>query len=193
MSKWVAALRNPTYIPVVNWCAATANYSRLLERCYNDIASFIDLVQRTPCSREASYLTFSTSTSQRFNLRTGLVLTMNNRPTVLSGWEVVYTRNHSIIERTLDEYVIGVRRASWRNILRKQGSEELTRWVYSAATGPQETKEYLSKGYRLSQRYSKSVSPHWRPSQSNRRGKHLPWTLICLFMYFLILYTQITE
>ena len=56
-----------------------------------------------------------------------------------------YSRYDSfIIKRTLDEYVIGVRRTTWRNILREQGREELSRWVYSAATGPQET-EYLQK------------------------------------------------
>ena len=28
------------------WCAATTNSSRLLERCYNDVASFLNLFQR---------------------------------------------------------------------------------------------------------------------------------------------------
>ena len=31
------------------WCAATTNSSsRLLERCHNDVASFINLIQRDP-------------------------------------------------------------------------------------------------------------------------------------------------
>ena len=73
---------------------------------------------------------------------------MNNiKPTVLSGWDAVYTHDNSIKKRTLDEYVIGVRRTTWRNILRHQGREELTIWVYSAATVPQETKSiYKSTG-----------------------------------------------
>ena len=43
------------------------NSSRLLERCYNDIASFIILVQRGPRSRDATFH-FPSSTSRRFNL-----------------------------------------------------------------------------------------------------------------------------
>ena len=133
------------------WCAATTNSSsRLLERCFNDVASFIILFQRGPRSREAIFLTFHFQRPGDLiyipPFRTHLVLTMNNvKPTVLSGWDAVYTRDHSIIKRTLDEYVIGVRRTTWRNILREQGRQKLSRWVYSAATGPQETKEYLQK------------------------------------------------
>ena len=48
----------------------------------------------------------------------------NIKPTVLSGWDAVYTRDNSIIKRTLDEYVVGVRRTTWRNTLREQGREE---------------------------------------------------------------------
>ena len=67
---------------------------------------------------------------------------MNNiKPTVHSGWDAIYTHDNSIIKKTLDEYVIGVRRTTWRNILREQGREKLIRWVYSAGTGHQETKE----------------------------------------------------
>ena len=113
------------------WCAATTNSSsRLLERCYNDVASFINLIQRGPRSREATFFSFHLQRPGDLiyvpPLRTHLVLTMNNvKPTVLSGCDAVYTRDHFIIKRTLDENVIGVKRTTWRNILREQGREEL--------------------------------------------------------------------
>ena len=72
------------------WCTATTNISsRLLERCYNDVASFINLVQRGPRLREATCFTFHL---QRPGdsiyippLRRHVVLTMNIKPTILSS------------------------------------------------------------------------------------------------------------
>ena len=133
------------------WCAArTTSSSRILERCYNDVTTFINQVQRGPRSREATFFIFQLQRPGDLiyipPLRTHVVLTMNSiKPTVHSGWDDIYTHDNSIIKRTLDKYVIGVRRTTWRNILREQGREELFRWVYSAGTGHQETKEYLQK------------------------------------------------
>ena len=146
----VGAAYSYSHTGVILWCAATTNSSsRLLERCYEDVASFINLVQRGPRSREATLFTFHLQRPGDLiyipPLRTHLVLTMNVEPTFLSGWDAVYIRDNSINKRTLAEYVIGVRRTTWRNVLREQGRKELSRWVYSAATGPHETKEYLQE------------------------------------------------
>ena len=72
------------------WCAATTNSSRLLKRCYIDVASFINLVQRGPRSRKATFFTFHLQRPGDFiyipPLRPHVVLTMNKiKPTVLSG------------------------------------------------------------------------------------------------------------
>ena len=82
------------------WCAATRNSSsRLLERCYNDVASFTNLIQRGPRSREATFFTFHLQRPGNLiyipPLRTHVVLTMNNfKPPVLTGWDAVYTRDN---------------------------------------------------------------------------------------------------
>ena len=100
---------------------------------------------------------------------------MNNiKPTVLSGWDAVYIRDNSTIERTLDEYVIGVRRTTRRNILRDQGGEELSKWVYSAATGPQETvftKELVLLGTELSATYIEAFN-RWRVNDESSEPSH---------------------
>ena len=71
------------------WSAATTNSSRSLERCYNYVASFINLIQRGPRSREATFFTFHLQRPGDLiyspPLRPHVVLTMNNiKPTVLS-------------------------------------------------------------------------------------------------------------
>ena len=128
------------------WCFTTTNSSsRLLERCCNNAGSFIDFFQRGPREREASYLRFTIQRPGDLiyipSLRAHAVLTFDTgKPTVLSGWDASTIAYSSIITRTLDEYNVGVRRSTWRKILRTQGREELRKWVFFASKGPSSIK-----------------------------------------------------
>ena len=48
----------------------------------------------------------------------------------------------------MDEYTFGVRHGKWREIFRKKGLSALREWVFSPATGPQESKEELVKHWK---------------------------------------------
>ena len=131
------------------WCSATSNSSsRVLERCCNNVTSFLDLIQRGPRAKEASYLRFTIQRPGDLifipSLRPHAVLTVHTgKPTILSGWDACPTADVSILKRLLDEYTLGVRRGTWRRILRSRGREELRNWVFSPAVGPQECKEEI--------------------------------------------------
>ena len=74
------------------------------------------------------------------------VLTLDTgSPTILSGWDTATTTNQQIIIQTLDEYTFGVRCGKWREIFRENGLVALRKWVFSPATGPQESKTKLVK------------------------------------------------
>ena len=75
-------------------------------------------------------------------------------PTILSGWDAGTITNQQYIIQTLDEYTFGVRRGKWREISRKQGLSELRDWVFSPATGPQESKERLEKLWQYWEKHS---------------------------------------
>jgi len=64
---------------------------------------------------------------------------------MLSGWHATFTTNQQIIIQTLDKYIFGVRHGKWREIFRRKGLSALREWVFSPATGPQESKERLQK------------------------------------------------
>ena len=76
-------------------------------------------------------------------------------PTILSGWDAATTTNQQIIIQTLDEYTFGVRRGKWREIFRENGLSALREWVFSPATGPQESKSKLVKHWQ----YWETCSP----------------------------------
>ena len=133
------------------WCSTTSNSaSRLFERCCDNVNSFLDLLQRGPREKEARCLRF---TIQRPGdliyippLRPHAVLTIDTGAlTILSGWDASTISDSTIITRVLDEYTVGVRRGTWRKILRSQGREELKKWVFSPAVGPQSSKEELQQ------------------------------------------------
>ena len=144
------------------WCSTTTNRSsRLLERCCNNASNFIDFFQRGPRERESSYLRFTIQRPDDLiyirSLRAHAVLTFDTgRPTILSGWDASTIADSSIITRTLDEYNVGVRRGTWRKILWTQGREELRKWVFSPAKGPQASKEQLVKHWS----YWETYCPH---------------------------------
>ena len=75
-------------------------------------------------------------------------------PTVLSGWDAATTTNQQIIIQTLDEYTFGVRHGKWREIFREKGLVALREWVFSPATGPQESKNKLVKHWQCWEKYS---------------------------------------
>ena len=54
----------------------------------------------------------------------------------------------------MDEYTFGVRRGKWREIFREKGLVALREWVFSPATGPQESKNKLVKHWQYSEKYS---------------------------------------
>ena len=134
------------------WCATTTNSSSsLLEGCCNIANSFIDFIQRGPREKESNYLGF---TIQRLgdlnyipNLRPHTVLTLDTgKPTILLGWDASTIADSTIIRRTLDEYIVGVRRGTWRKVLRTQGREELRNWVFAPVVG-HEKNSYASTGF----------------------------------------------
>ena len=144
------------------WCATTTNSSsRLLERCCNNANNFIDFVQRGPRDKEANYLRFTIQRPGDLiyvpSLRPHAVLTLDTgKPTILSGWDASTIADSTIITRTLDEYIVGVRRGTWRKILRTQGREALRNWVFTPAVGPQASKEKLRKHWT----YWETYCPH---------------------------------
>ena len=54
----------------------------------------------------------------------------------------------------MDEYTFGVRRGKWREIFREKGLVALREWVFSPATGPQESKNKLVKHWQYWEKYS---------------------------------------
>ena len=109
------------------WCTATSNSSsRLLERCFNNANNLIDLIQRGPRDKEASYLRFTVHRPGDLiyipSLQPHAVLTIDTgKSTIFSGWDALTIVDSSILIRTLDDYTIGLRRGTWRKVLRTQG------------------------------------------------------------------------
>ena len=132
-------------------CATSTNStSPFLDRCCNNVNSSFDFCQRRLREKEAKYSRF---TIQRWgdliyvpSLRPQAGLTLDtSKPTILSGWDASTIADSTITTRTLDEYTVGVRRGTWKKILRTQGREELWYWVFAPAVGPRESKEQLRK------------------------------------------------
>ena len=78
-------------------------------------------------------------------------------PTILSGWDAATTTNQQIIIQTLDEYTFGVRRGKWREIFREKGLVALRKWVFSSATGPQESKRKLVGHWKYWEKHNPGV------------------------------------
>ena len=133
------------------WCASTSSTgTRFFERCCHSPEGFIELMQRGPRERESRYLQFTIQRPGDLiyipHLLAHAVLTLDTgSPTILSGWDAATTTNQQIIIQTLDEYTFGVRRGKWREIFREKGLSALREWVFSPATGPQESKNKLVK------------------------------------------------
>ena len=131
------------------WCASTSSTgTRFFERCCHSPESLIELLQHGPRERESRYLQFTIQRPGDLiyipHLLAHAVLTLDTgSPTILSGWDAATTTNQQIIIQTLDEFTFGVRRGKWREIFREKGLVALREWVFSPATGPQESKEKL--------------------------------------------------
>ena len=142
------------------WCASTSSTgTRFFERCCHSPGGFIELMQRGPRERESRYLQFTFQRPGDLiyipHLLAHAVLTLDTgSPTILSGWDAATTTNQQIITQTLDEYTFGVRRGKWREIFRKKGLVALREWVFSPATGPQESKNKLLKHWQYWENYS---------------------------------------
>ena len=135
------------------WCTATSTFSsRLLERCCNNANNFIDLNQRVPRDKEASYLRFTVQRPEDLlyipSLRPHAFLTIDTgKPTFSSGWDASTIAGSSILSRTLNEYNIGLRRGTWQKSLRTQGKFELRNWVFSPTVGPQASTEQIQQNW----------------------------------------------
>ena len=134
------------------WCASTSSTgTRFFERRCHSPDGFIELMQRGPRERESRYLQFTLHRPGNLIyvplLLAHAVLTLDTgAPTILSGWDAATTTNQQIIFQTLDEFTFGVRRGKWREIFREKGlSSALREWVFSPATGPQESKNKLGE------------------------------------------------
>ncbi|MEO1764958.1 MAG: hypothetical protein AAFR83_24090 [Cyanobacteria bacterium J06629_18] len=133
------------------WCSAASNSSaRTFERCCTDVTNFLDLLQRGPRDKETRYLRVTIQRPGDLiyipHLRPHAVLTIDTgKPAILSGWDACTIADVTIIKRLLDEFTLGVRRGTWRKIMRTKGREELRSWVFSPAVGPQESKEELQQ------------------------------------------------
>ena len=145
------------------WCASTSSTgTRFYERCCHSPEGFIELIQRAPRERESRYLQFTLQRpgdlSYIPHLLAHAVLTLDTgSPTILSGWDAATTKNQQIIIPTLDEYTFGVRCGKWRKIFRKKGLSALREWVFSPATGPQESKNKLVKHWQYWEKYSSDL------------------------------------
>ena len=147
------------------WCASTSSTgTRFFERCCHSPEGFIELMQRGPRKRESRYLQF---TFQRpgdliyipHRLAHAVLTLDTGSPTILSGWDAATTTNLQIIIQTFDEYdnsksPFGVRRGKWCEIFREKGLVALRGWVFSPATGPQESKNKLVKHWQYWEKYS---------------------------------------
>ena len=133
------------------WCAYTSSTgTRFFERCCHPPEGFIELMQRGPRERESRYLQFTLQRAGDLicipHLLAHAVLTLDTgSPTILSGWDATSTTNQQIIMQTLDEYTFGVRRGKWREIFREKVLSALREWVFSPATGHQESESKLVK------------------------------------------------
>ena len=142
------------------WCASTScTGTRFLERCCHSPEGFIELLQRGPRERESRYLQFTIQRPGDLiyipHLLAHAVLTLDTgSPTILSGWDAATTKNQQNIIQTLDEYSFGVRRGKWREIFREKVLVALREWVFSPATGPQESKEKLVKHWEYWEKHS---------------------------------------
>ena len=142
------------------WCASTSSTgTRFFERCCHSPEGFIEFMQRGPRERESRYLQFTFQRPGDLiyipHLLAHAVLTLDTgSPTILSGWDAATTTNQQIIIQTLDEYTFGVRRGKWREIFRENGLVALRKWVFSPATGPQESKNKLVKHWQYWEKYS---------------------------------------
>ena len=110
----------------------------------------MELMQWGPRERESRYLQFTFQRPGDLiyipHLLAHAVLTLDTgSPTILSGWDAATTTNQQIIIQILDEYTFGVRRGKRREIFREKGLVALREWVFSPATGPQESKNKLVK------------------------------------------------
>ena len=78
--------------------------------------------------------------------------------TIFSRWDAATTTNQQIIIQTLDEYTFGVRRGKWREVFRKKGLSSLREWVFSPATGHQESENRLEKHWKYWENCSPDLS-----------------------------------
>ena len=129
------------------WCASTSSRgTRVFERCCHSPEGFIELMQRGPREREARYLQFSLQRPCDLiyipQLLPHAVLNLDTgSPTILSGWDAATIITQQNIIQTLDEYTFDVRLGGkWREIFRSKGLPAIREWVFSPATGPQESK-----------------------------------------------------
>ena len=107
-------------------------------------------MQRGPRERESRYLQFTLQRPGDLfyipHLIAHAVLTLDTgSPTILAGWDAATTTNRQVIIQSSDEYTFGERRGKWREIFRKKRLSALREWVFSPATGPQESKNKLEK------------------------------------------------
>ena len=142
------------------WCVSTSSRgTRFFERCCHSPEGFIHLMQRGPRERESRYLQFTLQRPGDLiyipHLLAHSVLTLDTgSPTILSGWDAATTTNQQIIIQALVEYTFGVHRGKWREIFREKGLSALREWVFSPATGPQESKSKLVQHWQYWKKYS---------------------------------------
>ena len=144
------------------WCASTfSTATRFFERCCHSPEGCIELMQRGLRERESRYLQFTLQRPGDLifiyipHLLLHAVLTLGTGlPTILSGWDAATTTNQQIIVQTLDEYTFGVRRGKWCEIFHEKSLSALREWVFSPATGPQESKNRLEKHWQYWEKYS---------------------------------------
>ena len=116
-------------------------------------------MQRGPRERESHYLQFTLQRPGDLiyipHLLAHAVLTLNTgSPTFSSGWGAATTTNQQILIQTLDKCTFGLRHGKWREIFREKGLSALREWVFSPATGPQESKNKLVEPWQYWEKYS---------------------------------------
>ena len=146
------------------WFASTSSRgTRFFELCCHSPEGFIELMQRGPRERESRYLHFTFQRPGDLiyipHLLAHAVLTLDTgSPTILSGWDAATSTKQQIIIQTLDEYTYGVRRGKWCEFFREKDLVALRHWVFSSATGPQESIGKLVKQWQLREKFSPGFS-----------------------------------
>ena len=144
-------------------CASTSSTgTRFFERCCDSPEGFYRInASWCPWTTRVIYCLFSNVPApwlifHIFSLTPFYLWTLVHQQ-LLSGWDAATTTNQQTTIHTLDKYTFDVRNCKWRESFRKKGLSALREWVFSPATGLQESKERLEKLWQYWEKHSPDI------------------------------------